>query len=57
MALVPALMSRIWPHARVPPSVVPADAEINEGDTSEEGLMARIKAAAADGIYFTVVGE
>lgn len=33
-----------------------ADAEPNTGDTSSEGLEARMKAAASDGIFTTVIG-
>ena len=34
-----------------------ADAEANCGDVSETGLLARLKAAAADRLYATIVGE
>lgn len=33
-----------------------ADAQPNAGDTSETGLLARIKALSADGIYTTLIG-
>ena len=33
-----------------------ADAQPNAGDTSEGGLLARIKALAADGVYTTLIG-
>lgn len=32
------------------------DAQPNAGDTSESGLLARIKALSADGIYTTLIG-
>ncbi len=32
------------------------DAQPNEGDLSEEGLLARLKANAADGIHTTIIG-
>jgi hypothetical protein len=32
------------------------DAQPNQGDTTDEGLLARIKALAADGIHTTIVG-
>lgn len=32
------------------------DAQPNQGDTSDEGLLARLKALAADGIHTTIVG-
>jgi Ca-activated chloride channel family protein len=32
------------------------DAEPNAGDTSDTGLLARIKALALDGVYTTIIG-
>lgn len=34
-----------------------ADAQPNTGDASDTGLLARIKALSADGVYTTLIGE
>lgn len=37
--------------------VLITDAQPNEGDTTEEGLLARLKANAADGVHTTIIGQ
>lgn len=43
--------------AGVRPPRCPADAQPNSGEISETGLLSRLKAAAADRIYCTLVGQ
>ena len=44
------------PAPPAPPPISLPDAEVNTGEISDTGLLARIKANAADGIHTTVVG-